>query len=100
MGLLFYPRGGSAHVARNLAATLPRAGWDGTILSGSVHAPGDAASLYRGPGNRPGGGHGGSSARGPHPRRADMPPALAAPAPMPADPPLHPSYEDRADAPD
>ena len=36
MGLLFYPRGGSAHVARNLAATLPGAGWDVTVLSGSL----------------------------------------------------------------
>ena len=38
MGLLFYPRGGSAHVARNLATALPRAGWDATILTGSVSA--------------------------------------------------------------
>ena len=36
MGLLFYPRGGSAHVARNLATALPGAGWDATIVSGSV----------------------------------------------------------------
>ena len=36
MGLLFFPRGGSAHVARNLATSLPHAGWDATILTGSV----------------------------------------------------------------
>jgi len=84
MGLLFYPRGGSAHVARNLAGTLPDAGWDVTIVSGSVHHPGDAASFYRGLDVRP----------------VEMTRALAAPDPMAADPPLHPSYEDRADAPD
>ncbi len=32
MGLLFYPRGGSAHVARNLAHALPHVGWDATVL--------------------------------------------------------------------
>jgi glycosyltransferase involved in cell wall biosynthesis len=87
MGLLFYPRGGSAHVARNLAATLPRAGWDVTVLSGSVSLPGhpgDAASFYRGLDVRP----------------VDMTRALSAPDPMSAEPPLHPSYEDRPGAPD
>jgi glycosyltransferase involved in cell wall biosynthesis len=87
MGLLFYPRGGSAHVARNLAATLPRAGWDITLLSGSVSLPGhpgDAAAFYRGLDIRP----------------VDMTGAFQAPDPLAADPPLHPSYEDRAGAPD
>jgi glycosyltransferase involved in cell wall biosynthesis len=87
MGLLFYPRGGSAHVARNLAATLPRAGWDVTLLSGSVSLPGhpgDAAAFYRGLDVRP----------------VDMTRALQAPDPLAADPPLHPSYEDRPGAPD
>jgi glycosyltransferase involved in cell wall biosynthesis len=87
MGLLFYPRGGSAHVARNLAATLPDAGWDVTILSGSVTRPGhpgDAASFYRGLDVKP----------------VDMTRALSAPDPLSADPPLHPSYEDRPGAPD
>ena len=49
MGLLFYPRGGSAHVARNLAHDAARAsGWDVTILSGSVtlRPPGDARRFY------------------------------------------------------
>ena len=49
MGLLFYPRGGSAHVARNLATALPQAGWDATIVSGSVtlpNHPGDATAFY------------------------------------------------------
>ena len=82
MGLLFYPRGGSAHVARNLAATLPHAGWDVTILSGSVTLPdhpGDASAFYRGLDVRP----------------VDMTRALTSPDPMAANPPMHPSYEDR-----
>src|SRR3954470_2805639 len=87
MGLLFYPRGGSAHVARSLAATLPRAGWDVTVLSGSVSLPGhpgDAAAFYRGLDVRP----------------VDMTRALQSADPLAADPPMHPSYEARPDAPD
>ena len=87
MGLAFFPRGGSAHVARNLACTLPRAGWDVTILSGSVTQPGhpgDAHDFYRGLDVRP----------------LDMTRALRAPDPMLADPPMHPSYEERPGAPD
>ena len=87
MGLLFYPRGGSAHVARNLATALPHAGWDVTILSGSITQPGhpgDAASFYHDLDVRP----------------VDMTRALSAPDPMAANPPFHPSYEDRANAPD
>ncbi len=74
MGLLFYPRGGSAHVARNLAAALPRAGWEVTVLSGSVSGPGDATAFYAGLDVRA--------------------------VEMPADAPVHPSYEDRPGAPD
>lgn len=87
MGLLFYPRGGSAHVARNLASALPQAGWDVTVLSGSVTLPdhpGDARSFYADLEVCP----------------VDMTRALEARDPMAADPPLHPSYEDREDAPD
>jgi glycosyltransferase involved in cell wall biosynthesis len=87
MGLLFYPRGGSAHVARNLASALPQAGWDVTVLSGSLSLPGrpgDARAFYRGTDVRP----------------VDMTQALEHPDPLVADPPFHPSYEDRADAPD
>ncbi len=87
MGLLFYPRGGSAHVARNLATTLPRTGWDVTVLSGSVTMPGhpgDASTFYKGLDVRP----------------VDMTRALSAPDPMAAHPPMHPSYEDRPAAPD
>ena len=87
MGLLFYPRGGSAHVARNLATALPGDGWDVTILTGSIGRPGlpgDARGFYRGLDVRP----------------VDMTRALDAPDPLAADPPLHPSYEDRPGAPD
>jgi glycosyltransferase involved in cell wall biosynthesis len=87
MGLLFFPRGGSSHVARNLAAALPDAGWDATVLSGSLSIPGrpgDARAFYRGVDVRP----------------VDMTAALTAPDPVLADVPLHPSYEDRAGAQD
>src|SRR4051812_46449469 len=85
MGLLFYPRGGSAHVARNLATALPREGWDVTVLSGSLSGrAGDARAFYRGVDVHP----------------VDMTPALQSLDPLAADPPFHPSYEDRPDAPD
>ena len=87
MGLIFFPRGGSAQVTRNLAWSLPRTGWETTILTGSITEEdtfGDAARFYRGLDVRP----------------VDMTRALHARDPMAADPPLHPSYEDRVDAPD
>jgi glycosyltransferase involved in cell wall biosynthesis len=84
MGLAFSPRGGSAHVARSLAAALGGVGWGVTVLSGSVQGPGDARRFYAGLDVRP----------------HDFTRALDAPDPMRADPPMHGSYEDRADAPD
>ena len=87
MGLAFFPRGGSAHVARNLAAALGGAGWDVTILTGSLARagePGNAREFYAGLDVRP----------------QDFSRALEAPDPMRADPPMHPSYEDRPGAPD
>jgi glycosyltransferase involved in cell wall biosynthesis len=87
MGLLFYPRGGSAHVARSLATALPHAGWDVTVLSGSVTVPGrpgDAGEFYAGLDVRP----------------VDMTTAFGSADPLACDPPLHPSYEDRPGAPD
>ncbi|HEX2410803.1 MAG TPA: glycosyltransferase family 4 protein [Solirubrobacteraceae bacterium] len=87
MGLAFFPRGGSAHVARNLATGLRGAGWDVTIASGSLTRPGepgDAREFYAGLDVRP----------------LDMTRALEAADPMAADPPMHPSYEDRDGAPD
>jgi glycosyltransferase involved in cell wall biosynthesis len=87
MGLAFFPRGGSAHVARNLAAALGGTGWDVTILSGSVTRPGepgDARAFYSGLDVRP----------------QDFTRALEAADPMRADPPMHPSFEDRPGAAD
>ena len=85
MGSQFFPRGGSAHVAGNLARALPAAGVDVRIVCGSVRAAtGDARDFYRGLDVHP----------------VDMTAALDAPDPMLAAPPLHPSYEDRPDAPD
>src|SRR5947208_11335616 len=51
MGLLFFPRGGSAQVARYLARSLPDAGWGVTIACGSLGPEGEesnAATFYEG----------------------------------------------------
>jgi glycosyltransferase involved in cell wall biosynthesis len=79
---MFFPRGGSAHVVRALATELPDHGWRPTIVSGSVEGVGDANRFFAGLDIRP----------------LDMTAALDAPDPLRADPPLHPSYEDRAGA--
>jgi glycosyltransferase involved in cell wall biosynthesis len=87
MALAFFPRGGSSHVARNLASALGGAGWDVSVLSGSITRPGepgDAREFYAGLDVWP----------------QDVTRALRAPDPMRADPPMHPSYEDRPGAPD
>src|SRR3954447_25713497 len=46
--LMFFPRGGSSHVARSLARELPGHGWEVSIVSGSRHGHGDARRFYRG----------------------------------------------------
>jgi len=86
MGLLFYPRGGSAQVTRSLARQLPSCGWDVTIVSGSLGEGGrtDARRFFEGL----------------EVRAVDYTEAAAAADPLAADPPMHPSYEDRSDAPD
>jgi glycosyltransferase involved in cell wall biosynthesis len=87
MGLQFFPRGSSAHIARRLAQALPGVGWDVRLVCGSLSPPGrpgDARAFYRGLDVRP----------------LDLGDALAAPDPMRADPPMHPSYEHRPGAPD
>ena len=87
MGLMFFPRGGSAQVAQNLAAALPAHGWEVTVVSGSLRVPGrpgDARRFYTGQDVRP----------------VDFTAALQAADPLRADPPFHPSYEDRPGAPD
>ena len=88
--LQFYPRGGSSHVARALALQLPSHGWDVTLVAGSrtdLGELGDATRFYAG--------------LDVHPVSFDE--ALASPDPLKPSPgaaPMHPSYEDRADAPD
>ncbi len=75
-GLMFFPRGGSAHVARSLSEALVLSGWEVRILSGSVsHGPGDAERFYRGL----------------DVHAVDFAEHEA---------PMHPSYEDRPGAPD
>jgi glycosyltransferase involved in cell wall biosynthesis len=84
MGVQFFPRGGSAHVTRNLARALPRSGWEVRLVSGSAPPPGDAPGFYEGI----------------DVVAVDMTAAIDAPDPMAATPPMHPSYEDRPGAPD
>ena len=76
-GLMFFPRGGSAHVARALARELPAHGWDVTVVAGSLRAVAATPSA-----STPG-----STSDAVRLRRA-------------ATRPMHPSYEDRPDAPD
>jgi glycosyltransferase involved in cell wall biosynthesis len=45
---MFFPRGGSAHVARSLATELPAHGWDVTLVAGSKGGHGDARAFYAG----------------------------------------------------
>ena len=87
LALIFFPRGGSAQVARYLAGALPAAGWEATIACGSlglVGAESNAATFY-----------GGLDVRA-----LDYTVAAQAPDPLRADPPFQPSYEDREGAPD
>jgi glycosyltransferase involved in cell wall biosynthesis len=72
---MFFPRGGSSHVARALARELPAHGWEVALLSGSRDGHGDARRFYHG--------------LNVHTVDFDAP-----------DVPMHPSYEDRPGAPD
>jgi glycosyltransferase involved in cell wall biosynthesis len=86
---MFFPRGGSSHVARSLARELDRAGCVLTLLSGSrsdLGAAADARRFYRGV----------------DVATMDFTAALSAPDPVgfTDGPPLHPSFEDRPGAPD
>jgi glycosyltransferase involved in cell wall biosynthesis len=87
MGLLFFPRGGSAQVARYLARSLPDAGWDVTLATGSLGVPGDPS-------------HARTFYTGLDVRSLDYTASAAAPDPLATDPPFHPSFEDRPGAPD
>ena len=87
MALAFFPRGGSAQVARYLARFLPRSGWEASIACGSLGPPGaesNAASFYAGL----------------DVHALDYTRAASAPDPLTAEPPFQPSFEDRAGAPD
>jgi hypothetical protein len=85
--LFFFPRGGSAQVARSLARALPAAGWRMTLAAGSLGQWGEpthAASFFAGIDVHP----------------LDYSPALEFAEPLAAPVPFPPSYEDRPDAPD
>jgi glycosyltransferase involved in cell wall biosynthesis len=91
MGLLFYPRGGSAQVVRYLIPALERAGWPTALVAGSLGPPGDrrhAQSFFK------------------HARLAAVPYDEAVRAheqgrePHLEPVPMHPSFEDRPGAPD
>src|SRR4051812_36095419 len=87
MGLMFFPRGGSSQVARYMARALPQAGWDVTLVAGSLGEEGErsnAATFFSGT----------------DVRAVDYSRAIEADDPFACDPPLHPSFEDRPDAPD
>jgi glycosyltransferase involved in cell wall biosynthesis len=73
---MFFPRGGSSHVARALAQALPGHGWDVTVVAGSLpERHSDAEAFYAG---------------------LDV----VAVDVSAGDAPMHPSYEDRPGAPD
>ncbi len=85
IGLMFFPRGGSAHVTRALAHALPAHGWDVQVVTGSVRdGPSDAKRFFAGL----------------DVCTMDYTGALTAANPLAHDPPMHPSFEDRPDAPD
>ena len=87
MGLMFFPRGGSSHVARNIARALPEHGWDVSLVAGSLGAPGKES-------------HAATFFDGLDVHAVDYTAAAEADDPLAADPPFQPSYEDRQDAPD
>jgi glycosyltransferase involved in cell wall biosynthesis len=87
MALFFFPRGGSAQAARQLAVGLPAAGWDVALATGSLGVPGEQT-------------HAGSFYAGLEVTGVDYTAGLQAPDPLAADPPFQPSYEDRPGVPD
>ena len=85
--VFFYPRGGSAQVVRSLARALPRAGWDVTVVAGSLGAPGER-------------GHAATFYAGLDVYSVDYTPAAGLADPLSAPVPFQPSYEDRPGSPD
>jgi glycosyltransferase involved in cell wall biosynthesis len=85
MALMFFPRGGSSQVTRYLARFLPDTGWDVTLVTGSLGGPeaeSNAANFFKGL----------------EVHTVDYTESVRAPDPLRADPPMHPSFEDRAGA--
>ena len=85
--LFFFPRGGSAHVARALCHRLPSVGWQTTLVAGSLGVSGQptsVATFFSGIDVRP----------------VEYAPAAARSDPLVASVPFPPSYEDRPGAPD
>lgn len=91
MGLLFFPRGGSAQVVRYLSSALVSSGWTVELVTGSLGALGDetwAPTFYGDTG-------------GQHLDYSDAVRAFeAGGSAIGAAVPMHPSFEDREDAPD
>src|SRR5919198_3960924 len=87
MGLIFFPRGGSAQVARYLARALPAEGWQVSIACGSLGEPGEES-------------HAESFYAGLDVHALDYTASARAPEPLAAEPPFQPSYEDRPGAAD
>src|SRR5881392_1482040 len=85
--LFFFPRGGSAQVARALARALPATGWQLRLAAGSLGRPGELT-------------HAASFFGGIDVHALDYSPALEFAEPLAAPVPFQPSYEDRLDAPD
>ena len=86
MALMFFPRGGSAQVARYVARFLPDAGWDVTLVAGSLgEEDSNAKRFFEGVEDL---------------RPVDYTAARDADDPLAADPPFQPSFEDRPGAPD
>jgi len=91
MGLLFFPRGGSAQVTRYLSTALVDAGWSVELVTGSLGSPGGethAPTFFAGTALQ-------------HLDYSDAARAFAAGrSAIDAPVPMHPSYEDRPGAPD
>ncbi|HEX8741643.1 MAG TPA: glycosyltransferase family 4 protein [Thermoleophilaceae bacterium] len=87
MALMFFPRGGSSQVARYVARGLPEAGWEVTLVAGSLGEEGEQS-------------HAATFFSGLEVQALDYSAAAEAEDPLAADPPFQPSFEDRPDAPD
>ncbi|MGH2805389.1 MAG: hypothetical protein ACRDL4_20490 [Thermoleophilaceae bacterium] len=85
--LFFFPRGGSAQVARALCRVLPTIGWEVSLAAGSLGSAGEQ-------------GHAPSFFSGVDVVSVDYSPARRLADPTAAIVPFQPSYEDRPGAPD